>query len=121
MLYNADLLSTEYSNNSCSPAEKRICAYLKKKGYPYVREVSFPGSLYRYDFLIKLPKQCILLEYHGEQHYIIDGKYNKNVNDLLMQQWKDQEKKDLALKNGIILIIINKNNMDNIREIIASI
>lgn len=72
---------------------------------------------YRYDFYV--PSLNIIIETHGEQHYIQTNR--KQAKTLEEEQENDKTKKELALSNGIkeenyIVIDCRKSNLEFIKR-----
>lgn len=90
--------------------EKFIGEVLDQLNTNAKREKTFNWSKkFRYDFYLE--KENIIIETHGAQHY--DEKYSFTKITLSEQQKIDEEKKELALVNGIKEYIeINCSNTD---------
>lgn len=91
---------------SQSHGEKYIQKYLDKHNIPYIAQKKFNGLKDKqplsYDFY--LPKQNVLIEYQGIQHFesvSFDGKVS---SDLEKQQYHDKLKREYAKNNGYKLL-----------------
>lgn len=73
---------------------KRVYSEL---GFP-MWGMSKKGGLLRYDMGVISLK--LLVEYHGEQHYHVGGKYTKTKRALEESRRRDYERERLARKNG---------------------
>lgn len=88
-----------------SKGERFIASVLDKHNVKYIREFKFPEyMLLRYDFY--LPDKNLIIEFHGEQHYIpID--YFGGEEALRQTQFRDNFKRSLAREHGIRVIEFN--------------
>lgn len=80
-------------------------------------EVALPGSnnefhnqLYA-DFFV--PKEYLIIEVQGSQHYGYNGHYCKTAVDFVKQQKRDNDKKEWAELNGFVLIELDYNETDD--------
>ena len=91
---------------SQSHGEKFIQNYLDKHNIPYITQKKFNNlkdkALLSYDFY--LPKQKVLIEYQGKQHFIAGGNGNFDKNYFPTQQYHDKLKRDYAVNNGYTLL-----------------
>ena len=91
---------------SQSHGEKFIQNYLDKHNIPYITQKKFPDCVYKnelpFDFC--LPKQKILIEYQGLQHFEWGNLYNRTKKDLQKRKMIDRIKKDYAINNDYILL-----------------
>lgn len=103
---------------SISKGELSIVNYLDKNNIQYVREYRLDGYKYRYDFY--LPQYSTFIEYHGMQHFIDIGFFNKGSikNNLKRQQRNDKIKMELAKRNNNNMIIISHLDIKNIPGIL---
>jgi len=90
--------------------ERKLVVYLEKLGIAYVKEYSFTGSRFRYDFY--LPDVKVLIEFHGIQHYKpvelfggAEGYYDTVCRDLA--------KAILADGKDIPLLVFNREDLAN--------
>lgn len=93
-----------------SKGERALAVILDKYGISYQREYSFTNSLYRYDFF--LSDQNILIEFHGEQHYVPVDLFN-GEKGLEETKRRDAEKITLAEENSIPLIVLNYQHLNS--------
>ena len=91
---------------SQSHGEKFIQNYLDKHNIPYIAQKKFPDCVYKNElpFDFYLPKQKILIEYQGLQHFEWGNLYNRTKKDLQKRKMIDRIKKDYAINNGYILL-----------------
>ena len=91
---------------SQSHGEKFIQNYLDKHNIKYEPQKKFKDlkdkNLLSYDFY--LPKQKLLIEYQGIQHFIRRGKGLFSNDYFPTQQYHDKLKRDYASKNGYSLL-----------------
>lgn len=82
---------------------------LEDNKIPYIKEYSFPNSLYRFDFAILDNNKIIrLIEFDGEQHFpenIKETGWN-TLQHYLQTNKRDKIKNNLALQNNIPLVRI---------------
>lgn len=86
--------------------EKFIQSYLDKHNIVYESQKKFHDlkdkTYLSYDFY--LPKQDILIEYQGLQHFRSISFDSKNYTDLEKQQYHDKLKRDYAINNDYTLL-----------------
>ena len=94
-----------------SKGEEKIISLLKENNIPFIKEKTFNNCIFpqtngimRFDFY--LPKQDILIEYNGEQHYNTTNSGWNTEKALVETQKRDQYKKEWCIKNNKTLIII---------------
>lgn len=96
-----------------------------KKSFPYAKifeEVilagcrGIGGRLLRSDFMI--PSMKIIIEVHGQQHYIQSDHFHKAESDFKKCQSNDQIKKEWAELNGFTFIELPYNEIKEWRKII---
>lgn len=101
-----DLTRNPYSCNICgdgvSKPEKFMSSILKQLGFNYEHQKRFSWLNNRnYDFYIE--ELNLVVETHGGQHYYDCG-FSKTLEE---QQIIDEEKKSMAIKNGLNFVDIN--------------
>lgn len=103
---NAHLLGIGCPYCSQSHGEKFIQNYLDNHSISYITQKKFNNlkdkRLLSYDFY--LPKQKVLIEYQGIQHFEKGGGYMDRQGRLQKQQYHDKLKRDYATNNGYILL-----------------
>lgn len=90
-----------------SSLELHILKILKQNGISFEREKTFSDlrkNKYRYDFY--LPKQNVLIEINGAQHYENIKFFYKSRIEFKKAQERDRRKIAYALANNISLYII---------------
>ena len=91
---------------SQSHGEKFIQNYLDKHNIPYITQKTFSNlkdkTYLSYDFY--LPKQKVLIEYQGKQHFVAGGNGNLDKDYFPTQQYHDKLKRDYAVNNGYTLL-----------------
>ena len=89
-----------------SRGERFIRNYLDKHNIHYIPQKTFNDlkdkTYLSYDFY--LPKQKVLIEYQGLQHFIAGGKGKFDKDYFPTQQYHDKLKHDYALNNGYTLL-----------------
>ena len=75
-------------------------------------EICFPdwcmsslGGTYKYD--IGVPSKRLLIEYHGEQHYLFPSSLIQDISEYIHQRDRDAIKQDIALKNGWNYVVVS--------------
>lgn len=111
-----------------SRGEKKVSYFLDTHGVDYIMEKTFPdllsnGVRLRYDFY--LPKENLLIEYDGSQHYRVKTHSNETYAESLERfkgmKYRDKSKDEYALKNGIDMIRIKYTEYDNVDKILEGI
>ena len=100
-----------------SNLELHILKILQKEKIPFEREKAFSDlrkNKYRYDFY--LPKQNILIEINGAQHYENIKFFYKNRVEFKKAQERDRRKIAYALGHNISLYIIPYWEIPNIKK-----
>lgn len=89
-----------------SHGERAIRNYLDKHDIPYVSQKTFKDlkdkKLLSYDFY--LPKQKLLIEYQGIQHFVAGGNGIFDKDYFPTQQLHDKLKREYATNNGYTLL-----------------
>lgn len=119
------LVSNRVSANSGCPkcasslGEKLIKEFLDKFLINHITQFIFPDCKYknplRFDFY--LPNYNLLIEYQGEQHYRPVDYWGGN-DEFIVQQLKDQIKRDYCKNNNINLLEIKYTEIKNINGIL---
>lgn len=106
-----------HCNHKRSHGEMRIAQWLRDKNIPFIEEQIFPWSSnpkFRYDFY--LPKQKLIIEYMGEQHY----KEIKFFHDTLEErQLHDKIKEKEAREHELNYLVIPYTDFNNIETILS--
>ena len=100
-----------------SNLELHILKILKKENISFIREKTFSDlrkNKYRFDFY--LPKENILIEINGAQHYENISFFYKNRVEFKKAQERDRRKISYALANEISLYIIPHWEIQNIKN-----
>ena len=102
-------------SKKASKGERKIMNWLEQEKIFFIKEKIFNWSEQkRYDFY--LPKQNLIIEYHGVQHY-------KEVKEFFLpleeQQKIDSWKEAQAKENGINYLVISYLDFENIETILA--
>lgn len=100
-----------------SSLELHILKILKQDGISFEREKTFSDlrkNKYRFDFY--LPKQNILIEINGAQHYENIKFFYKNRTEFKKAQERDRRKIAYALGHNILLYIIPYWEIPNIKK-----
>lgn len=87
-----------------SKNEEKIVKILLQEKISFVREKTFQdlkNGKFRFDFY--LPKENIIIEIDGEQHFKQIKKFQKTRQDFLKQQERDRRKNSYCLANNIPL------------------
>jgi hypothetical protein len=98
-----------------SKGEILVAKILDLKNIKYIKQKTFtdcinPKTNHRLIYDYYLPKQKILIEYNGEQHYRKIGRWHNSKHSFTSQQYRDKIKKEYALKNGYNFIVIKYDN-----------
>lgn len=91
----------------------RELVVLKHPTIHFLEEVSIPirrGQTTYFDFYIPLLKTAI--EVQGEQHYKLTPRFHNSASDFIKQKQRDNDKIQWCEINGIELIILAYNNME---------
>jgi len=120
-----------YGCNFCikSYKSKQVQTILEKNGIMFTDEFNFPGSLYRYDYLIYpgnyidntiIIPRITIIEYDGRQHFDRNKMWN-NVENFQKARERDIIKQKIALeKNYKIIRICYKIPFKDIENFIIS-
>lgn len=121
--HKINLGAVSSNNNRTAKSSLHIKAReLLKKIYPtmkIVEEVPIPispGKTVFLDFL--LPTLSLIVEVNGQQHYEQSSLFHKNEAEFLKQKKRDNEKGRWAEINGLTLVILPYNNIDNWENIL---
>lgn len=98
-----------------SKGEQRIADILQQNRIEFVQEKSFDdlrGGRFRFDFY--LPKQNIIIEFDGQQHFQLQEFFQKDRKELLAYQERDRQKNSYCLAHKIKLYRIPFWELDNI-------
>ena len=82
--------------------EERLGFKLDKDWPDWLRNV----TTYHMELDMFNAEEHIAIEYNGPQHYVVDGKYNKTINDLQRQQQRDERKAMLCKQHHVQLISV---------------
>lgn len=102
-----------------SNGERDISNLLEENKIAYMREYSFEEcrDIKPLPFDFYLPKENILIEYNGEQHYSFNPFFHKSPENFERQKCHDKIKRDFCFKKGLELIVISYK--DSIKEILC--
>ena len=98
-----------------SKNEEKIVKILLQEKISFIREKTFQdlkNGKFRFDFY--LPKENIIIEIDGEQHFKQIKKFQKTRQDFLKQQERDRRKNSYCLANNISLYRIPYWEIENI-------
>lgn len=98
-----------------SKNEEKIVKILLQEKISFIREKTFQdlkNGKFRFDFY--LPKENIIIEIDGEQHFKQIKKFQKTRQDFLKQQERDRRKNSYCLANNIPLYRIPYWEIENI-------
>lgn len=98
-----------------SKNEEKIVKILLQEKISFVREKTFQdlkNGKFRFDFY--LPKENIIIEIDGEQHFKQIKKFQKTRQDFLRQQERDRRKNSYCLANNIPLYRVPYWEIENI-------
>jgi hypothetical protein len=105
-----------------SKGEVKIREWLDDYKFEFESQKEFSGLIglgggnLSYDFY--LPKENLLIEYQGEQHFRFKEGFHQTMEDFFKQQEHDRRKKEYASQNKIKLLEIWYWDFDNIYEIL---
>lgn len=102
--------------------ELTIKNWLESKSIEYEYQKTYPDLIdiknLSYDFYI--PSKKLLIEFNGEQHYSFIPRFHPNgLNDLRIQFKHDLMKKEYAVKNQLLLLVIPYDEIININDILS--
>jgi hypothetical protein len=98
-----------------SKGEELVAKILDGKKINYIKQKKFsdcvnPNTKFKLSYDFYLPRQNILIEYNGEQHYSSSYYYNKGGEErFASQQYRDSLKQSYAIKNGFNFLVIKYN------------
>lgn len=95
--------------------EEKIFKILKQNKISFEQEKSFYDlhkGLFRFDFY--LPKEKVIIEYDGEQHFHFIKYFHKNREDFLRGQENDRRKNAYCLAKQIPLYRVPYWELDNV-------
>lgn len=98
-----------------SKNEEKIVKILLQEKISFIREKTFQdlkNGKFRFDFY--LPKENIIIEIDGEQHFKQIKKFQKTRQDFLKQQERDRRKNSYCLANNIPLYRVPYWEIENI-------
>ncbi len=102
---SSGLVGTEASEQpACSEGEARLHRHVKELFRTGVRQEYSPPWLDQQRIDVAVPRRKLAFEYHGEQHYDVDGYWNKTEDDLRKQRERDQRKRRRLEQEGWTLI-----------------
>lgn len=93
--------------NKMSSLEQTVASILVQENIFFEREKRFKdcyNGLYRFDFY--LPKQNIVFEVQGKQHYVYVESFYKNKSDFTKAKERDRRKISYCLAHGIKIYCI---------------
>jgi len=114
-------------NNSMSKGERAVAKVLDQIGLDYVYDKAYPGMFnelgnkMRFDFLVKIKREIVAIEYDGEHHYDIVsyGKKDKGAEERFKRsQIADKMKNDFCFMNNIRLLRIPYFDLKDAAEIV---
>ena len=98
--------------------EEKIFKILKQNKISFIQEKSFRDlkkGLFRFDFY--LPKDNIIIEFDGEQHWKHIKHFHKTRQDFMRAQENDRRKNSYCLAHSIPLYRIPYWELDNINKL----
>ena len=98
-----------------SSFEQKIYKILKQENFSFVQEQQFKdcyNGLYRFDFY--LPKQNVVIEVNGLQHYEYTKSFYNSISDFRKAQERDRRKIAYCLARKIKIYIIPFWEIDHI-------
>lgn len=98
-----------------SKNEEKIVKILLQEKISFIREKTFQdlkNGKFRFDFY--LPKENIIIEIDGEQHFKQIKKFQKTRQDFLKQQERDRRKNSYCLANNIPLYRVPYWEIENV-------
>lgn len=101
-----------------SSLERKIYSILTKEKVSFVQEKQFKdcyNGLYRFDFY--LPKENIVIEAHGAQHYEQNSQFHKTRSDFLKAQERDRRKIAYCLAHNIKMYCIPYWDIEDISSL----
>lgn len=89
-----------------SKHEKRLAAIFKKYDIPFEREFKLKQFNIRYEYDFYLPLQRVIVEFHGDHHYVAKKFYGGDERLKYTQQC-DREKEAYAKAVGLPIVVFN--------------
>jgi hypothetical protein len=119
-----------HMKNNCpycniSKGEDEVEKYLIKNDIEYIREHKFdkcfnPKTNKKLPFDFFIPKQNLIVEYQGEQHYKKTGHFEDRAGGLEGLQYRDKIKKEFCYQEKINYIAISYKEFNNINTILKN-
>jgi very-short-patch-repair endonuclease len=116
--------SSHLSGHGCpicqaSKGEIKVKKILDGNNQKYIKQKSFkdcinPKTKHRLKYDFYLPKQNMLIEFNGLQHYVANTHWHQNGQTLESQKYRDSIKKCYAISHGYKFLVIKYN--ENIEE-----
>lgn len=109
-----------------SLGEKKIDFILNKYAIEYERQYKIITDLKLFGkqgcFIVDfyLPKENLIIEFNGKQHYVTVPHFHREKSDFLKQKRRDQKLRDWCKDNNINLLEIKYDQIDNIKEILSN-
>jgi very-short-patch-repair endonuclease len=102
-----------------SHGEREISKFLDKHNIIYKQEYNIKLRNMRIDFY--LPDSKTAIEFDGIQHFQVYRKYTPDLDTLKLRQQFDVDKTIFCLENGIKLIRIHYETLNNIEQILGEV
>ena len=104
-------------NKKESKGVQLISKILDNYGILYEKEKRMGDSLQRFDFYFEIKSNKIVIEYNGLQHYkYIPHFHNHDEENFIIQQNRDNKKKQYCQENNIILLEIPYSDNEQVIE-----
>lgn len=109
-------------NKKSSKGEIFIKEWLIKNNITFETQKYFPNwniGIFYFDFYI--PDYNLIIEYHGQQHYLFNSHFHKTEENFLKSIQKDLMKKEKSLENGMNYISIKYDCYNELSSILLKI
>lgn len=103
-----------------SKGEQEVSKVLDDLSINYTTQYRLPGTGLRFDFMVYIGEDRVLIEYDGEQHFRFSDFFHNDETHFQYSQERDITKTLWALENGIPLIRIAYTQFDQIKDIISA-
>jgi len=101
-----------------SKPEKDIMNYFQERKIPFSYNWSFPGSRYKYDFMIPCSPIPLLIEYDGQIHFKYKAHFHQSEEKFDLLRTADIKKTKLAVEKGYHILRIHHKHADEIPELL---
>ena len=98
--------------------EKDIMNYFQERKVPFSYNWSFPGSRFKYDFMIPFSPIPLLIEFDGEIHFRFSAHFHQSEEKFDLKRAADIKKTKLAVEKGYHILRIHHKHAHEIPELL---